>query len=62
MTRKEQSKVFKQPTLIYPVTLQQLPNIRGSVPADWTPVPMLDLRIFKETIVSYGMHSLFVNV
>ena len=32
--REEQSKVFKQPTLIYPVTLQELPNDRGSVRAN----------------------------
>ena len=29
--------------------------------ANWTPVPMLDLRRFKESIVSYGMHSPFVK-
>ena len=34
--RKEQPKVFRQPTLIYPVTLQEFPNDRGSVIANWT--------------------------
>ena len=29
--------------------------------ANWIPVPMLDLRRFKESIVSYGMHSPFVK-
>ena len=59
--REEQPKVFRQPTLIYLVTLQEMPNNRGSVTANWTPVPMLDLRRFKEAIVSYGMHSPFVK-
>ena len=55
--REEQPKGFKQRTLIYPVYLQDLPNDRSSVKANWTPVAMLDLRRFKEVIVSYGMHS-----
>ena len=29
--REEQPKVFRQPTLIYPVTLQKFPNDKGSV-------------------------------
>ena len=48
--RKEQPNVFKQPNLMYPVTLQELPNSRGTVRAEWTPVPMLDLKRFKEAI------------
>ena len=32
--REEQPKVFRQPTLIYPVTLQDLPNDRDSVTAN----------------------------
>ena len=47
--REEQPKVFKQPTLIYPVTVQEFPNDR--VRDEWTPVPMLELRRFKEAIV-----------
>ena len=36
--REEWPKAFKQPTLMYPVTMQELPNDR--VRAEWTPVPM----------------------
>ena len=60
-TGEEQPKIFKQPTLLYLVTFQEMPNGRGSVTVNWTPVPMLDLRRFKEAIVSYGMHLLFVK-
>ena len=42
--REEHTKIFKQPTLIYPVTIQELPHGRGSVTANWTPVTMSDLR------------------
>ena len=59
--REEQPKIFRQSPLIYPVTLQELPNGRDSSVNNWTPVPMLDLRRFKEAIVSCGMHSLFVK-
>ena len=31
MIREEQPKIFKQTTLIYPITLQELPNSRNSV-------------------------------
>ena len=61
--REEQPKVFKQTTLIYPVTLQELPNDRypqGCIRADF-PVEMLDSRRFKEAIISYGMNSPFVK-
>ena len=59
--RQGQPNVFKQPTVIYPVTLQELLSGRGSVIANWTPVPMLGLRRSKEAIVSYGMHSRFMK-
>ena len=36
--REEQPKVFTQPTLIYPVTIQKFPNDR--IGAELTPVPM----------------------
>ena len=59
-TREEQPNVFRQqPTLIYPVTLQELPNGRDSLTANCSPVSMLDLRILKEAIISCGMHSPF---
>lgn len=61
MIKKKQPKAFKQPALIYLVTLQELPNDINppdSVKAEWTPVPMLDLKRFKEEIVSDSMHSL----
>lgn len=62
---EELPKVFKQPTLIYPVTIQeQLPNDRypqGCARAKWTPVEMLELKRQKEMIVSYGIHSPFVK-
>lgn len=45
--RGEQPKVFKQLILIYLVTLQELPNDKGSVRANWTPVSTLDLWGFK---------------
>ena len=48
---RNKPKVFRQPTLIYSVTLQELPSGRGSVTANWPSVPMLDLRRFKEAIV-----------
>ena len=41
--REEQPKVFKKPTLIYSVTLQELPNDRftqGYVRVKWPPVEM----------------------
>ena len=59
--REEQPKVFKQRTLINPVTLQDMSNDRVSERDSLTPMPMLDLRRFKETIVSYGMYWLFVK-
>ena len=59
--REEQPMVFKQPTLTYPVTLQKLPNGRGSFTDNWTPVPMLDLRRFKEARVSYGIPSPYMK-
>ena len=59
--REEQPKVFKQPTLKCPVTLQELPYWRGSGIADLAPVTMIGLKRFKEVIVSYGMHSPHVN-
>ena len=34
----EHLKVFKQPILLYPVTLQELPNDRGSIRTEWTPL------------------------
>ena len=33
----------------------------GIFKAEWTPVKMLDLRRFKEVIVSYGMYSPFAE-
>ena len=62
--REEQSKIFKQPTLIYPVTLQELLNDRypqDPVRAEWTHAAILNLRRFKEVIVSYGIHLPFVK-
>ena len=62
--REKQPKVFKQPTLIYLLNLQKLPSDRypqGSKRADQTPAAMLNLRRFKEEIVSYGMHLLLVK-
>ena len=46
--REEQSKVFSQPTLIYPVALQKLPNGRSFVTANWTPEPLLDFRNLRK--------------
>ena len=57
--REEQNKVFVQPTLIYTITIQELSN--DSVRVKWTPVPVLGLRRFKETRVTYGIHSPFVK-
>ena len=59
--REEQPKIFKQPTLICPVTLQESPNDRGFIRADWTPVPMLELSKFKKVIISFGMDSSFMK-
>lgn len=39
---REQPKVFIQISLIYPVTLQELANDRGSLSVNWTLVPILD--------------------
>lgn len=49
--REEPPKAFKQPTLAYPVTLQKLPNDRGSVRPNGTPVSILAIRRFKEALV-----------
>ena len=38
-----------------------MPNGRGCVTANWISVPILDLRRFKEVIVSYVMFSPFVK-
>ena len=59
--REEQPKVFRKSTLIYPVTLQELPNGRGSVVDNCILVPLLDLKRFKEAIVLNGMHSTFLK-
>ena len=59
--REEQPKVFRQPTLIYPVTIQELPNGRGSVTDNWTSMPGLDFKRSKEAIVSYSMPSPFMK-
>ena len=38
-----------------------MPNDRGCVRACWTSVSMLDLKRFKEVIISNGMHSPYVK-
>lgn len=63
---EKQSKISKQPTLInpYPITLQKLPNgnyPQGYARTEWTSMKMLDLRRFKDVIVSYGICSAFVK-
>ena len=59
--REEQQSVFRQVTVIFPVTLQKFPNGRGSVKANWTSGSLLYLRRFKEAIVSYGLSSPIVK-
>lgn len=61
---KEQPNIFKQPKIIYSVTLQELPS-------DKYPPKLcksltdscgtLDFKRFKEVIVLYGRHPLFVK-
>ena len=55
--REKQPKIFKQPTLIYPDTLEKWPNdsyTQGCARVKWDSVKMLDLRDPKEVTVSYG--------
>ncbi|KAL6040241.1 hypothetical protein STEG23_020317 [Scotinomys teguina] len=53
--------VFMEPNLIFPVALQETPNVPGHVQNKWIPIDMLDLKRFKEAIVNYGIHSPFVK-
>lgn len=48
---KEQSNILRKPTLICPVTFQEVPNNKGSRKANWTPVTMLDLEKLKKAVV-----------
>ena len=64
-TGEECPKVIRTPTLIYSVTVQQEPP-DGMQPQDylevnWDTLDTLELKRFKETIVSYGMPSFFVR-
>ncbi|XP_052593228.1 torsin-1A-interacting protein 1 isoform X3 [Peromyscus californicus insignis] len=56
----ERKPVFTQSPLVCPVTIQQLPD-QMTTQNIWAPIEMLDLRRFKEAIVSYGMHSPYVK-
>lgn len=56
----ERKPVFTQSPLIYPVTVQQMPD-QMATQNIWAPIEMLDLKRFKEAIVSYGMHSPYVK-
>lgn len=56
--------VFKQPNLIYSVTLQNELNDKCSqdyLSAEWNFMEMLNFRRSKKTIVSYDTHSPFFN-
>lgn len=55
--REEQSRIFNQPTLTYPVTIQELQN--GRVRAEWNPVSMLKLRRFKDQRSSSHMTCIY---
>nr|CDQ07277.1 Bm11540 [Brugia malayi] len=63
--KESQPKVFRKPTLAYPVTIQQKPadddHPLNYHEAEWRPVEVLDLRKFKESVTNFGMHSPFVK-
>lgn len=63
--REEQPKIIKQPTLMYPITLQeQLSKNRysqGFVRVDWISVEMLDLRKFEKWLSHMRSLHLFVK-
>ena len=64
-TEKEQLKVSRKSTLVYPVTLQEGPlydkHPQGYAEIYWNPVEMLDYLRFKDAVISYGMHLPFVK-
>lgn len=60
---KQEPKVVRKPTFLYPVTLQELSS-EGRYPQDyvevkWNHIEILHLRSFKKVLVLYGMHSLY---
>ena len=57
----EHSKVIRKPTLMYLVTIQWWPPYDMYSEVNWDLVKMLDVKRFKEAVVSYGMHSPFVK-
>ena len=58
-------KVVRKPILVYPVTIQDLPSDDrhpvGYEEIKQNPIEIIDLRRFKEEIISYGMHAPYVK-
>lgn len=58
-------KVVRKPILVYPITIQDLPADdrypQGDEENTWNPIEILDLRRFREMIVSYGRHSSYMK-
>lgn len=54
-------KVIRKPTLVYLVTVQEYTadngHPQGYSEIRWNLMEMLAFRRFKQTVVSYGMHS-----
>lgn len=59
------SKVVRKSTLVYPITTIQ--NLSGDrrpqcyEKITWNPIDILDLRRFKEAIISSGVHSSYMK-
>jgi len=63
-TEEGLSKVVRKPTLVYPITIQNLSDDRCPQCYEeitWNPIDILDLRRFKEAIVSSGVHSSYMK-
>lgn len=64
-TEEGLSKVVRKPTLVYPITtIQNLsddrcPQCYGEI--TWNPIDILDLKRFKEAIISSGVHSFYMK-
>lgn len=58
---EERLTVIRTPTVIYPVTTEeQAPGVRhpqGYAEVHWSPVEMLDLKRFKNAVISNGVKS-----
>ena len=60
---EERSKVIRKQTLVYAIQ-EQPPDNRypqGYAELIWNPVEVLELKRFKEAVISYGVHSPFVK-